>query len=70
MDKKVKIHFTAGGNTSHILVDGMKFRYVSTYGSAGAAADAARNEYPDNEFVIYPLGGWGNPRTPALFVRN
>lgn len=52
----------------YIIIDGHKYRYAGVYGSASSAMDAWRADHFDQEFVIIPYGGYGNPALPGLFI--
>lgn len=68
INKHIKIEYSKRGNTSHIILNGIRYNYVSIYLSADAAYEVANREFPGLEWVIIPLGGYGNPSIPGLFV--
>jgi hypothetical protein len=53
---------------TYIVIDGHKYRYVGVYASAQGAFDAWKAEHFNQEYVIIPYGGYGNPALPGLFV--
>lgn len=68
INKHIEIQYTKGGSTSHIVLNKVRYNYVGLYGCASAAFDVACKDYPGQEWVIIPLGGWGNPAMPGLFI--
>lgn len=53
---------------TYIIIDGHKYQYMGVYTSAQGAFDAWKAEHIDQEFVIIPYGGYGNPALPGLFI--
>ena len=53
---------------TYIMIDGHKYRYEGVFGSAESALDKWQKEFFDQEYVIIPYGGMGNPALPGLFI--